>query len=298
VPKNQKIIFKDIAVEWVEKNYNSTNKRMSTLQTINQYMNKYIIPAIGMYKITDITKNIILEELISKVEDKPAASRRIISMISNILDLCIFKGIININVAKNIISYLPKARHKHVPAIIRSNEFQEFLKKLKIFPSSLPVIALNILIRVFVRPNELLKAEWDEINFKDKIWTIPASRMKSARTHIVPLSTQVISLFDQIPKINNKIFIGTKTSNNIDTNLLIRIITKLGYKSKASPHGFRATASTLLNQQGYNSDWIEQQLAHTSSGIRAVYNFADHLSERRVMMQAWSDYIDQLANDD
>ena len=151
---------------------------------------------------------------------------------------------------------------------------------------------------MFVRPSELIKAEWSEFNFKDKLWTIPASRMKSGRPHIVPLSNQVIEILSSLPRLNEKMFFNQTKSTCISNHAVLDVISRMGFANKVTLHGFRATASTMLNQMGYNSDWIERQLAHTAKGVRAVYNFADHLPQRIRMMGEWADHVDRLAKDD
>jgi len=153
---------------------------------------------------------------------------------------------------------------------------------------------------VFVRPGELRRAEWSEFNMEDAEWRIPASRMKMKEKHIVPLSRQVVSILEDLHQYtgHTRYLFPSMRANSapISDVTLLAALRRMGYdKDTMTVHGFRSMASTLLNEQGYNRDWIERQLAHGERNtVRASYNFAQYLPERRKMMQEWSDYLDGL----
>jgi integrase len=295
-PRAKSTLFKDVAKEWFDKNYQPDIKRYNTIRHIKKIVND-LIKTLGSYKITEITSDLIIKKVLEPLINLLSTAKNTLSCLSNILDYAIILGEIEFNQAKKLVGYLPPIKREHVPSLKSPKELKEFLKRLNEYEINTHSTALKILIYVFVRPNELIKVEWDELDFEKKIWTIPNSRMKMNKSHIVPLSDQVANLFQSLPKINKMVFYNAKRNACMDKNCLVRIIDKLGYHGKASLHGFRATASTLLNQLGYNSDWIEHQLAHVSSGVRAVYNFADFLRERSRMMQDWADHVDRLAAD-
>ena len=153
---------------------------------------------------------------------------------------------------------------------------------------------------VFVRPGELRQAEWQEIVFERAEWKIPADKMKMRFPHIVPLSTQAVEILREIDPLTNRgryVFPSLRTAERpMSNNTILAALRRLGYaKEEMSGHGFRAMASTVLHEQGWPSDIIERQLAHAErNSIKAAYNHAQHLPERRRMMQAWADYLDTL----
>ena len=160
--------------------------------------------------------------------------------------------------------------------------------------------ALCIAPYVFVRPVELRAAEWAEFNLDTAEWRIPSARMKMRQVHIVPLARQVISILEDLRQYTGHgryLFPSMRgESRCISDATLLRALRCMGYsKEEMTVHGFRSMASTLLNERGYNRDWIERQLAHGErNSIRAAYNYAEYLPERQKMMQWWADYLDGL----
>jgi integrase len=153
---------------------------------------------------------------------------------------------------------------------------------------------------VFVRPGELRHAAWRDFDFLQREWRIPAAQMKARQPHIVALSSQAMVLLRELqPLTGGSLFLfpGERSSDRpMSNNTLNAALRRLGYgPEEMTAHGFRSMASTLLNELGWSSDAIERQLAHGErDGVRAVYNYAQYLPERRRMMQAWSDYLNHL----
>jgi integrase len=159
-------------------------------------------------------------------------------------------------------------------------------------------IALELLLLTFVRKRELLHASWGEIDFDAAEWRIPAERMKARELHIVPLSTQALALFEQAKMLaagSKYVFPGlVSLKKPLSDTVLNNALVRLGY-SHFSPHGFRRTASTMLNELGWRPDVIERQLAHQERNkIRAAYNKATYLEDRTRMMQAWAHHVDAI----
>lgn len=160
--------------------------------------------------------------------------------------------------------------------------------------------ALHMAPLVFVRPGELRKAEWCEFDFDKRLWQIPAGRMKLRRPHLVPLSRQVLCILDELKVHTGQgtyLFPSIRTASRpMSENTINSALRRLGYGTDdITGHGFRHMASTLLNEQGWNPDAIERQLAHVDSNtVRGTYNKALYLPERVKMMQAWADYLDEL----
>jgi len=148
-----------------------------------------------------------------------------------------------------------------------------------------------------VRSQELRLTTWPEIDFENHLWTIPAERMKTqAADHLIPLSDEVIELFKLLQQHNgNREYVFAspqRPKQPISTNAMIQLLYRMGYKNKATVHGFRTTASTFLNESGYNADAIERQLSHGERDkVRAAYNRSEYLAERTKMLNDWSRYL-------
>ena len=157
--------------------------------------------------------------------------------------------------------------------------------------------ALQLAPLVFVRPGELRKAEWSEIDLDAAEWRIPAERMKMREAHIVPLSTQAVAILQELRPLTEHsryVFPSIRTiTRPMSDGTINAALRRLGYDSDQHVgHGFRAMASTLLNEMGWAPDVIERQLAHAPRNkVRAAYNRAQHLAERRKMMQVWADFL-------
>ena len=161
---------------------------------------------------------------------------------------------------------------------------------------------------MFVRPGELRKAQWPEIDLEKAEWRIPGERMKMREQHIVPLSRQAVEILREIEPMTNReiiarpnapkyVFPSARTHERpMSENAVLAALRRMGYtKEEMTGHGFRSMASTLLHEQGWNHQAIERQLAHAErNAVSVAYNFAEHLPEQRKMMQAWADYLDGL----
>jgi integrase len=160
-------------------------------------------------------------------------------------------------------------------------------------------LAVQLLLLTFVRKAELTQATWDEFDSDNGIWIIPKERMKMQKPHIIPLSRQALELLTTLKPLSlgsRYLFPGNSSIDKpMNASTINVMFQKMGYGGSFTPHGVRSTASTILNEHGFSRDAIERQLAHTErDGIRAAYNHADYLPERKKMMQKWADYIDKL----
>ena len=168
--------------------------------------------------------------------------------------------------------------------------------------------ALRLAPLVFVRPGELRRAAWPEIDLAAAEWRIPAERMKMRTPHIVPLARQAVDVLRELEPLTNRVSAMTldaprfvfpsarSAARPMSENAVLAALRRMGYtKEEMTGHGFRSMASTLLHERGWNHQVIERQLAHSErNAVSAAYNFAEHLPERRKMMQAWADYLDTL----
>jgi integrase len=227
---------------------------------------------------------------------------KVLQRCNSVFRFAIATGLATYNPAADLREVLKTPVSRNHPAL-KESELPEFLNKLDIYDGQrLTILALQLLILTFVRSVELRGARWEEFNLKKGEWRIPADRMKMRDEHIVPLSSQAMTLIEQLREINGHrelVFAShVKPRISISGNTLLFALYRMGYHSRSTVHGFRQTASTILNENEFNSDVIERQLAHAPRNkIRAVYNKAQYLSERRKMMQWWADYLDKLKSE-
>jgi integrase len=196
---------------------------------------------------------------------------------------------------------LPPVKEKHHASFTDPNSLAGLLRAIDSYDGSNVVrSALRLAPMVFVRPGELRAAEWKEFDLDAAEWRISAERMKMRAQHIVPLSRQALAILRDMQPVTGDgrfVFPSPRTAKRpLSDNGMLAALRRMGYEQGVlTVHGFRSTASTLLNEQGWNPDAIERQLAHSErDGVRAAYNYAEYLPERRKMMQAWSDYLDTL----
>ncbi len=204
---------------------------------------------------------------------------------------------------------LPPPKEKHHASIIEPKRIGALLRAIDVYEGFFATkCALRLAPLVFVRPGELRKAQWPEIDFDKAEWRIPAERMKMREQHIVPLSHQAVEVLRELEPLTNReiparpqaprlVFPSARTRERpMSENAILAALRRMGYpKEEMTGHGFRSMASTLLHEQGWNHQAIERQLAHAErNAVSAAYNFAEHLPERRKLMQAWADYLDAL----
>jgi integrase len=184
-------------------------------------------------------------------------------------------------------------------ARVETSELPALLKKIDNYDASHFVrLALKLMVHVFLRTNELIAAQWSELDRSKKIWNVPAERMKLRRPHIVPLSRQVLVLFDELwERRKNDVWIvpGERDNLYMSRNSMLCALKRMGYKGTMTGHGFRGLATTLLRERGYDKDLVEMQLSHAlANKVEEAYNKARYLPQRRVMMQDWSDFLDEI----
>ena len=297
------ITFEKIAREWLEhKTNNLTTKYRSQVQS---RVENYLIPAIGQIPIADLRGRDILPCLREhEARGHIETAHRLAGIVSQICRYAVVLGHCEFDAAGQLGSALSTRDPKNRAAILDPTEIGTLLRAIDSYKGDISTrYALKIVPYVFLRNTELRCARWEEIDLDNALWTIPAERMKKKREHLVPLATQVIDLFRLLKEISkgcgDLVFPSpqSKTQSISDVGLL-NGLRRLGYgRDEMCIHGFRAMASTLLNEQGFRSDVIEMQLAHVQENqVRAAYNRALYLDERRDMMQKYADYLDKLKN--
>ena len=292
--------FESIARRWHSDNLIRWKENHAA--RVLRYFETDVFPVIGAMSIQEIRVSDIKAVLDGvMVRGVNNTAEKIREWTGAIFDYAVMLEIVETNPAYSLRKYIPAKQTDHRPALPRE-ELTEFFRRLilaEIEPQNRIALILNML--TFLRSTELRGGQWNEIDFDAAMWTVPAQRMKHEKTapkppHAVPLADWTLELLAELKEITgNTPFLfpsRTKTDGFISDATISRIIERMGYKGRVTPHGFRALASSILNEQGYNPDAIERQLAHVEEDrIRAAYNRADYMDERREMMQWYSDYL-------
>ena len=294
--------FEVIAREWYEEEKKRWTDHHAT--RVIHSMEKELFPILGKLPITEITTPEI-KRTINLIQNRGAfdIAKRALGRCSNIFQYAVQSGIAEINPARELngIVKAPKVKHQ---ASLKREDLPKLLKSIDGYEGQTQTkIALRLLINTFVRPGELRGARWDEFDLDKMEWKIPGERMKMNIGHIIPLTKQVIKLLDDLEPITGRFELLFPSERQItrpmSENTLLLMLGRLGYKGKATPHGFRATASSILNEQNFNTDAIERQLSHTEKNkVKGAYNYnAEFMKERVKIMKWWSSYLYDLEHE-
>jgi len=292
--------FEIVAREWFTKNKHIWTEGHS--KTIISRLESNAFPWLGTRPVSSITAPELLAVL-RRIEARGAidTTHRIKQICGQVFRYAIATGRAERDPSADLRGALSPAKSKRMATITDPKQIGGLLRAIDGYQGHLITrCALKLAPLVFVRPGELRHAEWQEINFEQAEWKIPAEKMKMRSAHIVPLSKQAIDIFREIEPLTGRgryVFPSLRTSERpMSNNTILGALRRLGYaKEEMSGHGFRAMASTILHEQGWPSDMIERQLAHSErNSIKAAYNHAQHLPERRKMMQEWANYLNKL----
>ena len=297
--------FESIARRWHSDNL--VRWKENHAARVLRYFETDVFPVIGAMSIQEIRVSdikAVIDGVMARGVNNTAEKIR--EWTGAIFDYAVMLEIVETNPAYSLRKYIPAKQTDHRPALPRE-ELTEFFHRLilaEIEPQNRIALILNML--TFLRSTELRGGQWNEIDFDAAIWTVPAQRMKHEKTapkppHAVPLADWTLELLAELKELTgNTPFLfpsRTKTDGFISDATISRIIERMGYKGRVTPHGFRSLASSVLNEQGFNPDAIERQLAHIENNkIRAAYNRADYLNERKEFMQWYSDFLRERYN--
>ena len=293
--------FEIVAREWCENQKDGWTARYHG--HVVTRLEADVFPEIGARPIAEVEPPELLAVL-RKVEKRGALeiAKRLQQTVGQIFRYGIVTGRANRDPSVDLKGALKasgrQAHHKAMPR----EDLPEFLRALSAYDGAARTrLALRLAVLTFVRTTELRAARWDEIDLEAGEWRIPAERMKMRAPHIVPLSRQAVETFAELRSIAGRsayVFPSPGAEGFMSNNTMLFAMYRMGFHGRATVHGFRAVASTLLNEMGFHPDWIERQLAHDERNkVRAAYNHAQYLPERRRMMQQWADYLDDLAED-
>jgi len=291
--------FEVVAREWYQQRKHQW--AASSAKVVLMHLERHVFPKLGHRPIANITAPDVLS-MLRVVENNGTldTAHRVMQMCGQVFMYAIATGRAERNPVPDLRGALKTAVTKH-HAYLKAADMPEFLKRLESYDGGLQTkLALRLLMLTFVRTTELRAAEWTEIDFDKCEWRIPAERMKMKEPHIVPLSDQVAAALLELKKhTGNQKYLFPNQHNLLtfmSENTMLYALYRMGYHSRTTGHGFRSTASTILNENGFPPDVIERQLAHAERNkVRAAYNHAQHLPERRKMMQWWADFLDSIA---
>lgn len=291
--------FESIAREWHNNKQHAWAPKYAT--DVLTRLEADIFPKLGSRPITDIVASELLAAL-RIVESRGALdlTHRLLQSCGQVFTYGIVTDRATRNPAAELRGALKQPVKRHQP-YLKENELSEYLGKLSQYDGHPQTkLALKFLLLTFVRTTELRGALWKEIDFEKSEWRIPAERMKMRDPHIVPLSKQAVAVLRELKPLTGHLEHVFANQHHpvgcMSENTMLYALYRMGYHSRTTGHGFRATASTILNENGFAPDLIERQLAHTERNkVRAAYNHAQYLPERRKMMQWWADYLDRVA---
>jgi len=298
--RSVQVTFEFVAREWHENQKPTWTEGYA--RDVMERIDRNIFPYLGTRPIGEITPPELLAVL-RKIEGRGSVDQahRVRSICSLVFRYAIATGRAERDTAADLRGALKTRAHTPRAAITEPKAIGGLLRAIDAFPGTFIVKSgLQLLALTFLRPSEVRLGEWTEIDFAEKLWRIPAKRMKMRLDHIVPLSAQALEILQSLNEFTGDgrlIFPGLRSPlSPISDATFIAALRRMGYdKDEMTAHGFRAMASTLLNEQGYSADVIEKQLAHNPRDkIRGVYNRAEYLPERRKMMQEWANYLSEL----
>ncbi|MCM7275657.1 tyrosine-type recombinase/integrase [Enterobacter hormaechei] len=295
---NVRNTFQEIACEWHSGKLYKWSEGYAS--DIMEAFNKDVFPYIGKKPISEI-KPLELLNVLRRMEGRGATekAKKVRQRCGEVFRYAIVTGRAEYNPAPDLTSAMQGHESSHYP-FLNAPELPAFFEALSRYSGSeLVVLAARLLIITGLRTGELRGATWQEIDVDAAVWEIPAERMKMRRPHIVPLSLQAQAIIMRIREMTGRypyIFPGRndprKTMSEASIN---QVFKRIGYAGRVTGHGFRHTMSTILHEQGYNTAWIETQLAHVDkNSIRGTYNHAQYLDGRREMLQWYADYMDAL----
>jgi len=293
--------FKLVAEEWVAKQEREGMSEV-TLSKIRWLLAK-AYPRIGSRPVAKITPQEVLAVLRSiEATGRYESARRMRSVLGRVFRYAIATTRAEMDPSRDLRGALTVPKAKHLAAITTPKGAGELMRAIEGYTGhAITLFGLRLSAHLFVRPGELRQAEWSEFDFDRSVWNIPEQKMKMRRPHRVPLSTQVIALFEQLWELTGTgryCFPSFRSPlRPMSENTVNAALRALGFsQEEMTAHGFRAMAATLLNETGkFNPDAIERQLAHMeTNAIRRAYTRGEYWDERVRMMQYWSDQLDEM----
>ncbi len=288
-----------VATNWF--NIKKTTVSIQTAKDLWNSLENHILPKLGNHPINAL-KPVTVIETIKPIAAKGSLEvvKRLCQRINEIMTYAANTGLIDSNPLMGIKQAFESPKTENMPTL-RPEELPVLMKSIQ--TASIKIITRALIqwqLHTMVRPSEAAGAMWSEIDLENKLWIIPAKRMKKKREHIVPMSNELLNLLKLVEPISGHreyIFPADRNpkthTNNETANMALK---RMGFKNRLVAHGMRSLASTTLNDQGFSPDLIESALAHVDKNeSRRAYNHAEYLERRRTMMAWWSEHIEQAA---
>jgi integrase len=292
--------FAAVAQEWMEKRM-IPKSADSYLRTLRLRLDRLILPVIGHMKLSEVTSPIVLQ-LCRRLEAKGTLETASIvkQIIGQVFNYAIATSRAETNPTLALRGALQTRKEKHYSAVTKPEKIGILMRQIEGYPYKVVQLALKFSALTFCRPGEIRTGEWKEINWEKELWDIPEHKMKMKRQHLVPLSRQAIEVLKELEPITKHqqwLFPSTRNDGHcMSENTVRAALRAMGYGNEdMTAHGFRAMASTTLYDNGFTSDHIEMQLAHAErNAVKAAYNHAEYLPQRREMMQWYADWLDEM----
>lgn len=288
--------FKSIGEEWLLRKLPTLDNEKHKIQTQNT-LRDHVFPHIGHLPIDKIPRKLLVD-VIKELAHIPETASRVASRINMVLNYALDSGIIETHGAEKLSRVITKNKSKPHPSI-KPEKAGRLLVDIMTYGEPVTRLGLLLVAHTFVRFNEIQGMRWDEIIWKDNVWVIPAERMKMSIDHVVPLSKPALAILEELKDYSDGkglvIESEIKRGHTICENTMLYALYSLGYRGEMTVHGFRALASSVLNEAfPSDGDAIERQLAHKEKdAVRASYNRAEYLPRRRELMAWWSHWLQE-----
>jgi len=291
--------FYNIAIKWMD--IKRTKVKSESADKIWRSLENDVFPRIGKLPIDQLTAPKAIEVIKAIVgRDSYEIARKVARRMNNVMTFAVNIGLVQHNPLAGIKETIPSSKAINYPTL-KPEQLPELMKAINFASIKFATRCLiEWQLHTMVRPGEAAQAKWSDIDYENGLWIIPAERMKMDKEHHVPLSEQALTILELMKPLSahrEYIFPSNKhpkeSANSETANMALK---RMGFAGRLVAHGLRALASTTLNEQGFDRDVIEAALAHSDKDqVRAAYNRATYLEQRRVMMQWWSTHIEQAA---
>ncbi len=296
--------FKEVAEQWLKIKLPSLSNGKHQGQVAGT-LERLAYPVIGSLPVDQIRRTTLVE-VVQAVQKggRIETAHRVAGRITAVFDYAQDVGYIESHGAAGLVRVLQPRKVKKPMASIPPGETGALLSAIDSYDERVTRLGLQLLALTFVRVGELRSMRWDELREDDAIWVVPESRMKAGLPHVVPLSRQARVVLEQLRLLTGDrdlvLDSPLRSGHALSENTFLFALYRLGYRGRMTAHGFRALASTVLNEQsGFAHDVIERQLAHRETdAVRAAYNRAQYLGQRRELMQWWADWLDRQRESD
>jgi len=303
--RDQENTFELVARAWYEKKKAGWKETHAT--KVWRRVEMHVLPMLGKRPIRHISSEEVIK-CIERIEASGAndIARRALQTIKDIFKHAAIRNMCERNSIWDLEpKYIIAPKQEKNNPYLEAKEIPELIYKIDRYKGDYrTVMALKLTLLFIVRSNEIRGARWEEFDFEEKLWRVPVRRMKKGRIHFVPLSTQAVELLEELRAVtgiyptlfpqNVRRDRETNEDKYMSDGTLSKALRMMGYRDKLTPHGMRGTASTILHEKGFNTEYIERQLAHLEENkVKAAYNHAEYLPQRREMMQWWGNFLEE-----